>query len=66
MRVVLALVAAALLAGCGLAGFDAVAVQARRTCIDNGHAIGTAGFDACFHRVYSASRGVPLLSDQPR
>jgi hypothetical protein len=61
MRLV-AVLAALMLAGCGAAGWDVRAVQARKTCTDNGHALGSPGFDACFHRIYAASHGVAATS----
>ncbi len=48
------------LAGCAanvgaIAGHRAAAV--RQICIDNGHALGSPGFDACFRDTYAAASG---------
>lgn len=49
----LILTACLLVAACG----TPYANNARRICVENGHAVGSPGFDRCFESTYAAIQG---------
>lgn len=51
MRIILTLAALALV-GCAA---PPLGQQVRETCLKNGHALGTPGFDRCFETTYAAA-----------